>query len=77
MAIYRLLRNSAFDPETVKTMIAAYEEACRLLRLPEPKYDPAAEVLALKIIEIGQTGERDSATICARALEELGLPGPS
>lgn len=31
-------------------------------------------MIARKIIEIGQTGLKDPAKICIRAIEELGLP---
>jgi hypothetical protein len=34
--------------------------------------DPIAEMVAKKIIEIGQTGVRDPAAISARAIKELG-----
>lgn len=33
-----------------------------------------ASLVARKIIEIGQTGLKDPAKICVRAIEELGLP---
>jgi len=35
--------------------------------------DPIAEIVARKIIEIGQTGVRDPADISALAIKELGV----
>jgi hypothetical protein len=72
MAIYRLLQNSAFDPEAIKVMTDAYEEACRTLMLSERRTDPLTEMVARKIIEVAQTGERDPNALCKRALKELG-----
>ena len=58
MAIYRLLKFSAFDPEMITSMTAAYEDALRVLRLAD-RQDPITELVAKKIIEIAQLGESD------------------
>jgi hypothetical protein len=73
VAIYRLLENSAFDPERIKMMVDAYECACRALDLVGNKTDPVTEIVARKIVEIAQTGLTDSQIICERSLEELGI----
>jgi hypothetical protein len=36
--------------------------------------DPITEIIARKIIDVAQTGERDPLRIRARAIEELGIP---
>jgi hypothetical protein len=72
MAIYRLLQNSAFDPDAIQIMTAAYEGACRALQLAD-RSDPITEMVAKKVIEIAQLGERDPVRICDRALQELGV----
>jgi hypothetical protein len=72
MAIYRLLREAAFNPEQVKQMTAAYETALRKLELVD-RSDPVTELIARKIIEIARSGERSATAICDRALEELGV----
>ncbi|MFY9694139.1 MAG: hypothetical protein WA776_02815 [Xanthobacteraceae bacterium] len=36
--------------------------------------DPLAEVVAKKVIEIAQTGERDPRQLRRRAFEELDIP---
>jgi hypothetical protein len=50
MAIYPLLKNSAFGPEEIKVLTTAYEDALRTLRLAD-RADPATEIIAKKIIE--------------------------
>jgi hypothetical protein len=76
MAIYRLLQNSAFDPEMIQRMTEAYEDACRILKLTDRKTDPITELVARKIIKIAQTGVRDPQEMRRLALDELGIPAP-
>ena len=73
MAVYRLLQNRAFEPEAILIMEAAYQGACRALSLVD-RSDPLTEMVAKKIIEIAQTGERSPERIRQRALTELGSP---
>jgi hypothetical protein len=56
MAIYRLLKFFAFDPEEITCMTAAYEDALRLLQLAN-RQDPITELVAKKIIEVTQAGD--------------------
>ena len=72
IAIYRLLQNAAFAREDIAPLVAAYEDCLRTLKLND-RSDPTAQVLAKKIIEIAQTGIRDSARLGRLALEELGV----
>jgi hypothetical protein len=74
MAIYRLLQNSAFAPEDIAPLVAAYEDCLRTLKLSD-RSDPITEILAKKIIEIAQTGIRDSDRLGRLALEEIGISG--
>lgn len=70
MAIYRLLQNSAFQPEDIRRMTAAYEKALVLLGLKD-RNDPVTELVAEHIIEIAQTGERDTDLLCEGALKRV------
>ncbi|MFL6833406.1 MAG: hypothetical protein ACJ8F0_12530 [Xanthobacteraceae bacterium] len=70
MAIYRLLKNRAFGPDEIKVLTTAYEEALRTLRLKN-RADPATEMIAKKIIELAQRGERDPARLRERAIRCL------
>lgn len=73
MAVYRLLQNSAFGPDEIERITTAYEDALRVLRLAN-RADPITEIVAKKIIEVAQTGERSPIRIRERALNELGVP---
>jgi hypothetical protein len=70
VAIYRLLQKSAFEPEDVERMTAAYELALVELILSD-RNDPLTETVAKHIVEAAQTGERDPKNICALALSRL------
>jgi len=58
MPIHRLLQNHAFGPEEIAVMVTAFEDALRELRLVD-RADPAVEIVAKKIIEFAQRGERN------------------
>ena len=55
VAIYRLLQNSAFGPEDIERLSAAYEEALRLLQLSD-RTDAATQIIARRIIQAAQSG---------------------
>ena len=77
MAIYRLLRTDvSFGPEEIQAMHSAYEDVCKQLGLREQKNDRVTEVVALKIIEIARTGERNTAVLRDGALKSLGVIRP-
>jgi hypothetical protein len=71
MAIYRIFKERVFEPEAVTCMARAYEGALVALRLTN-RQDPFTEIVAKKIVEIAETGERDPERLRDRALEELG-----
>jgi hypothetical protein len=72
MAIYRLLQNSPTGPEQIRVLQAAYDQTLRALHLKD-RNDPMTEMIAKKIIEIAQTGVRDSAQISSLAIKQLGI----
>jgi hypothetical protein len=65
MAIIPLLAQSAFEPEMIETLVAVFETAWRKVeqsgsKLASPAYERAAqEIIAKRIIEMAQRGERD------------------
>jgi hypothetical protein len=73
-SIIPFLRQNAFDPETTKMMGEAYEAACGELG---HNGAPALvkEVIAKRIIDAAQKGERDPQRLCAKALDALGMSG--
>ena len=71
MAIYRMVRESVFEPEAIGRMTAAYENALKALQITD-RQDPKTELIARKIIECAGAGETDPERLCQRALEALG-----
>jgi hypothetical protein len=76
VAIYRLLQESAFGPEDVGRMVAAYEHALKILQLRH-RTDGITELVASKIIEIASRGGmNDAEQISELAIKALGVPRP-
>jgi hypothetical protein len=73
MAIYRLLQHSAFTPEDIVPIGAAYEDCLRILKLTN-RSDPLTEIIAKAIFEIAQTGVRDPIHLRELALKQIGAP---
>ena len=67
MSITPTLTNSSFDPEAIKMLAAAFDDAWEAVQrsrstLSRPPYAGAIrEVLAKRIIELAQTGQTDGA----------------
>ena len=70
MPIHRLLENHAFGPAEITVLISAFDDALLRLRLAD-RTDPATEVVARKIIELAQRGERDPLRLSERAIRAL------
>ena len=73
MAIYRLLQSSAFGPEDIERVSAAYEEALRLLQLSD-RTDAVTQVIAERIMRAAQSGVHESSEICRLAIKDLRVP---
>ncbi len=72
MTIHRLLRTDvSFDPEAIQAMCSAYQAVCEELELSNNKSDRLTEVVALKIIEVARTGERNMIVLRDSALRSL------
>jgi hypothetical protein len=77
MPIIPLLAQSAFEPETIETLVSVFEAAWRKVeqsgsKLASPAYRGAArEIIAKRIIEMAQRGERDSNTLADDAVAYL------
>jgi hypothetical protein len=70
MAIYRILQNMPLAPEDISRLVAAYETTLKALDLTD-RNDPITELVARKIIEIGQS-VRDPLQISRQAITDLG-----
>ncbi len=72
MAIYRLFQNLPMGPEEIKRLGSAYKLTLKALSLRD-RNDPLTEIIAKKIIEIGQTGVKEPAQISALTIKSLGI----
>ena len=70
MAVYGLFKNKAFEPEALKMMTAAYADVCHALGLSESDGQDA-DVVAKKVIEFAQRGERDPVRLRQSVLQAL------
>jgi hypothetical protein len=70
MAVYRLFKDKAFEPETITAMTCAYTEVCRTLGLSD-RDQPQTNAVAKKVIEFVQRGERDPVRLREHVLEAL------
>ena len=57
-------------PDEITVLTSAFDDALRKLRLAD-RADPATEVVARKIIELAQQGERDPTRLSERAIQAL------
>ncbi len=64
--IVPFLRDEAvFDPEAVRIMSAAFDEACQALKLPDGA-KRERETVAVRIIELARRGERNPERLARR-----------
>ena len=75
MAVYRLFRNRAFEPETIATMTSAYADVCRVLGLDDGD-QREADAVAKKVIEFAQRGERDPVRLRNHVLQAFSADAP-
>lgn len=73
MPIHRLLENSPFGADEVACMVTAYEDALGVIG-PIGLSDVVKEIVAKKIIDIAQRGERDPVQMRRYALKGIGIP---
>ena len=77
MAVMPLLPQSAFDPEIIEILVAAYEDAWQKIEqsgsaFASPRYRRAArEIVAKRIIEMAQRGEREPTRLADDAVAYL------
>ena len=76
MPITRLLQDTAFGPDEIAVLVAAYEDALRALSLVN-RSDLATEMVAKRIIELAKQGERDPVRLRERVIEAVSSRPPS
>jgi hypothetical protein len=72
MPIYRLLQNLPMGPDEIARLTRAYEETLRSIGLVD-RNDPITEMIAKKIIEIGQRGVQDPMRLSELTIKEMGI----
>jgi hypothetical protein len=70
----RIVYSSAFGPEDIAEIVAAYESACRQVGSVN-RNDHIRDFLARRVMSAAMTGERRAAQICERALVGVGQTG--
>jgi hypothetical protein len=68
MPIYRLLEPGVFEPEQIATLANVFDDVLKTLGLAD-RSDPVTTMVARKVIEIAQTGERDPHRLKQLAIE--------
>jgi hypothetical protein len=71
MSVIPIFRTIPLDPEALDCASRGYETARGDLGLRD-HIDPLTQVLAQKIIEVVQSGERNPEKIASRAIDALG-----
>ncbi len=70
MAVYRLFKNKAFEPEAITMMTSAYADVCQALGVSDTDH-LQTDVVAKKVIEFAQRGERNPERLRDCVLEAL------
>jgi hypothetical protein len=66
MPVTKLLERANFDPEAIGDISQAFKDALRDLGLNDRDY-PLTEIVAKKIMEVAESGERDPERIRQQA----------
>jgi hypothetical protein len=64
-------RDLVFDPDHLRAMLAAFDVVCTELKLVRGKGDQLTELVALKIIDLAEAGERRADELAARTIDEF------
>ncbi len=75
MPIYPLLRNMPFTAEEVRGISEAFEHALVTFNMTD-RDDALTHMMAAKIIELAQQGERDPKRLHDRLVEDFRGPRP-
>ena len=70
MAVYRLYKNKAFEPEAVTIMTRAFDDVCEKLGVDHGDWQ--ATKVAKIVIEFAQRGASDPARLRQCVLQALG-----
>lgn len=74
MPIRPYLQGQAFDPDTVRVMGVAFENACKELGIVDNR-DAVTKIIARTVIDMAQRGYRDEESLTAAVMQEF-RPAP-
>jgi hypothetical protein len=74
MPIRPYLQGQAFDPDTVRVMGVAFENACKELGILD-RHDAVTKIVARAVIDMAQRGFRDEGSLTAAVMQEF-RPAP-
>ena len=69
MTIHRLIQKDEFNPEEIKVLVSAFEDACRSTNATSA----TRNIVAAKIIDCAQRGERNYARLRDFAAQDHAL----
>ncbi len=69
MPIRKYIAGATFDPEAIRTMDEALNEACTILNVHGPD-DPMRDLIAKKVVSVASQGEQDSGEIARRVVAD-------
>jgi len=72
MSIHQLFRDTSFGPEEITLLVSAYEVTLKKLGLVD-RDDPITQMIAKRIIELGQRGVLDPEHLSELAMRKMGL----
>jgi hypothetical protein len=70
MSIRPYLQGQAFDPDTVRAMGVAFENACKELGIVA-NHDAVTKIVARAVIDMAQRGFRDEDGLTAAVMQEF------
>jgi hypothetical protein len=74
MPIRPYLQGQAFDPDSIRVMSVAFENACNQLGILD-KHDAVTKIVARTVIDMAQRGFRDEASLTDAVMQEF-RPAP-
>lgn len=69
--IAALVQDGVFDDAATLAMVIAYDLACK--SLPHPCHNAVREIIATRIVEAAQKGEREPEKLREQALRAIGV----
>lgn len=73
MSIVPFINGHAFAPDVLRVMNIAFDDAYRALQIND-RTDPLTEIIARKIINLAQHGERDPIQLRDKSLQTVNWP---